>query len=240
MKTRNKIILAIIAIIIIALGAFTAIKFNELSSEEDLLKGDQNLLVLGIDESETRPGLGAVDMAFIVHLSDGVVTNYTPIYPGGMRHESVSEPEEFQALGAGSMLLLHDSFYWEDSEKDSILAKEIVEQNTGENITMTVAITASALDQICIAAEPLYDENGNEITIRGIDFIREDQSSNGNSRGDAVIRFAKILINAAQDENIKNSMMQAAFDQYNQGQIVMYPQGVFEKLLASKGLDAIF
>lgn len=240
MKRRNKIILAIIVILILAIGAYAGFKITQISSEPDLLEGEQNVLILGIDESEQRQGLGAVDMAFIIHLSNGTVTNYTEIYPGGMTHFEVAEPPEYQAMGAGPNLLLHDSFYWADSQKCLRLAKEIVEQNTGENITMTVGITSQALDQICAAAAPIHDENGNVITIRGIDFIREDQSANGVTRGDAVIHFAKILVKEAQDDNKKKAMIEAALDQYSKGQIVMSPEGVFEKLIASKGIEMLF
>ena len=241
MKRRNKIILAIIVILILAIGAYAGFKITQISSEPDLLEGEQNVLILGIDESEQRQGLGAVDMAFMVHLENGTIKNYTPVFPHGMTHPTVQEPAEYQSAGAGQMLLLHDCFYWDDPQKDLQYAKEIVEHsNQSMKVDAVVGVTTAGIDAILEAASPIEVKN-QTVTVKAIDLIRENDQLHGGgmSRGEAVKLIIRGLVKASKDPNKKSKMINAAMDQYSQGNIVVYPKGVFVKLIASKGVDAL-
>ena len=119
-----------------------------LGHESVLTQGNRNILVCAIDESESRPGMGACDMAFIINLENGTLKNYTPFYPGDMTHPTASEPKEAQDQGAGSALLLHDAFWDADNEKGLQYAKEIVEYRTNTKIDSVVAINSQALDGV--------------------------------------------------------------------------------------------
>ena len=154
MNRRKKIIIAIIIIILIGIITIIAGALY-INSNNTLASGESNILVCAIDESEPRPGMGACDMAFIVYLKDGEIQNYTAIYPHGMTHPNASEPAEAQAQGAGSKLLLHDSFWSKDNEKSMNLAKEIVEYQTRIPIDAVVAINSKGLDAILDVASPL-------------------------------------------------------------------------------------
>ena len=236
---RNKLIIAILFVILIGLLAVVA---GQLFFTENLNEGSQNILVLAIDESETRPGLGAVDMAFLVHLENGTIKNYTPVFPHGMTHPTVQEPPEYQAAGAGQMLLLHDCFYWEDSQQDLKYAKEIVEyQSNGTvHVDAVVGVTTAAVDAVIQAANPL-EVNGEVYQVNGIDLIREHDSLYGGEldRGEAVKLLAKALSKAAKNPDKKSKMISAAMDQYSKGNIVVYPAVAFVKLVAIKGMDSI-
>lgn len=237
MDRTRKLIIGVIIIVLIGLIALIAGTLF-LGSDTELTEGNKNILVCAIDESETRAGMGACDMAFIVHLENGTLKNYTAIYPGGMTHPNASEPSEAQSQGAGPNLLLHDAFWEADNAHSMQLAKEIVEYNTNTSIDSVVAINSQALDAVLAAAGTL-DINGTPMQVRGIDFIRED-TSNGVSRGDAVLEIVKAAANAAKDPEVKSSMVNAAIDQYSKGNIVMDEQGAFVKLLASKGIETFF
>lgn len=235
---RNKLIIAILFVILIGLIAIAA---SHIYFQEDLTEGEQNVLVLAIDESEKRPGLGAVDMGFMVHLENGTIKNYTPVYPHGMRHPTVQEPAEYQSAGAGQMLLLHDCFYWDDPQKDLQYAKEIVEHsNQSMKVDAVVGVTTAGIDAILEAASPIEVKN-QTVTVKAIDLIRENDQLHGGgmSRGEAVKLLVKGLVKASKDPNKKSKMINAAMDQYSQGNIVVYPKGVFVKLIASKGVDAL-
>ncbi len=236
---RNKLIIAILFVILIGLLAVVA---GQLFFTENLNEGSQNILVLAIDESEHRPGLGAVDMAFLVHLENGTIKNYTPVFPHGMTHPTVQEPPEYQAAGAGQMLLLHDCFYWEDSQQDLKYAKEIVEyQSNGTvHVDAVVGVTTVAVDAVIQAANPL-EVNGEVYQVNGIDLIREHDSLYGGEldRGEAVKLLAKALSKAAKNPDKKSKMISAAMDQYSKGNIVVYPAAAFVKLAAIKGMDSI-
>lgn len=237
MDRAKKLIIAIIIVVLIGLFAMIAsvVMFNDTHLEE----GSKNILVCAIDESEDRPGMGACDMAFIVHIQDGTLKDYTPVYPGGLTHPTAAEPLEAQEQGAGSALLLHDAFWDADNSKGMQLAKEIVEYRTNASIDSVVAVNTQALDAVLAAAAPL-EVNGRTIDASGIDFIREEDWNNGVSRGDAVMEIVKAAANSAKDPVKKSAMVNAALDQYSKGNIIMDEEGAFVGLLASKGIETFF
>lgn len=238
MDRTKKLIIAIIIVVLIGLFAIIA-SVLFIDNDVDLEEGSKNILVCAIDESENRPGMGACDMAFIVHIENGTLKNYTPVYPGGMTHPNATEPSEAQSQGAGSALLLHDAFWDADNRKGMQLAKEIVEYRTNSKIDSVVAINTQALDAVLSAAAPL-EVNGQVINASGLDFIREEDWGKGVSRGDAVIEIVKAAANSASDPVKKSAMINAALDQYSKGNIIMDQQGAFVGLLASKGIETFF
>ena len=236
-RTRRLIIIILVVILIGLIAVIAGALF--MGHESVLTHGNRNILVCAIDESESRPGMGACDMAFIINLENGTLKNYTPFYPGDMTHPTASEPKEAQDQGAGSALLLHDAFWDADNEKGLQYAKEIVEYRTNTKIDSVVAINSQALDAILSAAGPL-EINGKTTNASGIDIIRED-GSGGVSRGDAVMGIVKAAAKAASSNpNVKSSMVNAALDQYSKGNIVMDKDGDFAGLLASTGFESIF
>ena len=236
-RTRRLIIVILVVILVGLIAIIGGALF--LGHDSELTQGNKNILVCAIDESESRPGMGACDMAFIINLQDGTLKNYTPFYPGDMTHPTAAEPKEAQAQGAGSALLLHDAFWDSDNQKGMQYAKEIVEYRTNTKIDSVVAINSQALDAILSAAGPM-EINGKVTNASGIDIIREDDGS-GVSRGDAVMNIVKGAARAAStNPNVKSAMVQAALDQYAKGNIIMDNDGDFAGLLASKGFQSIF
>jgi len=77
------------------------------------------------------------------------------------------------------------------------------------------------------------------VNASGIDIIREEQATGGESRGDAVLDIVKAVAESATDPNKKSTMINVAMDQYSKGNIVMTPQGSFVGLLATKGIENI-
>lgn len=238
MKRSKKLIIAILLVILIGLIALTvgSLYFTQ---DSELAKGDRTILVCAIDESETREGMGACDMAFLIRLHDGSLVNYTAVYPGGLTHPTASEPKEYQEQGAGSRLLLHDSFWGPDNQQGMQYAKEIVEYHTNTSIDAVVAVNSEALDAVLHAAGPL-EINGTQTNASGIDIIREEDWGNGVSRGDAVLEIVKAAAQKAKDPSTKSAMINAALDQYSKGNIIMDQQGAFVNLLASKGVETFF
>ena len=238
MDRTKRLIITILIVVFIGLVAIIAGSLF-IGHDNELTQGNKNILVCAIDEGEDRPGLGACDMAFIVHLENGTLKNYTAIYPGGMTHPNASEPLEAQKQGAGSALLLHDAFWDEDNDVGMNYAKEIVEYQTNTTIDSVVAINSQALDAILSAAGPL-EINGEITNASGIDIIREENWGNGISRADAVMDIVKAAANAASSNpDIKSAMVNAAIDQYSKGNIVMDKKGAFVGLLASKGFESV-
>lgn len=240
MKRRSKLIIAIIIVLILGLVAIVG-QVYYMGSDAELAQGERTILICAIDESEERDGMGACDMAFLVTLNNGSLVNYTAVYPGGMTHPTEAEPQEAQEQGAGSKLLLHDSFWTNDNNLSMTHAKEIVQYNLNmtEPIDAVIAINTEALDAILKSAGTVT-VNGQQVNVSGVDIIREEQYGNGSSRGDAVMDMVKAIAKSADDPSVKAKMVQAALDQYSKGNIVMEPQDEFVALLASKGLGTLF
>ena len=234
MNRKQKLIIAILGVILIWLLIVIGTFFI---GGPDLAAENKTILVIAADKYE-QPG-GGCDMAFIVHLENGNLKNYSAFYPGGMTHPTASEPEEYQKQGAGSALLMHDAFYSADNAEGMRLAKEIVEYRTNESIDNVVAINSKALDAILSAAGEI-EVNGTKTTASGIDIIREEDWGNGVSRADAVLSIVKAAAQKAKDPSVKSAMVNAAVDQYSKGNIIMDEQGAFVGLLASKGIENFF
>ena len=138
-------------------------------------------------------------MAFMIHLENGSIANYTPVYPGGMTHPSKPEPAE---TGVGGNLLLHDSL-WYGIKEGMQYASEIVEYRTGMHADAVVLVYTDGIDAIIDSIRPLK-VNGEVKNLTAEDIIRENDAYQGYpgnenvqgtmSRGDAVMVLTKHLL----------------------------------------------
>lgn len=207
----TKKILGIILLLIILFSGFIFFSF---------VIGEHKILLLGIDPSEKRPGLGAVDMAFIITTENGKIVNKTSIYPGGMYHPNATVPEYLQSIGE-SKLLLHDTFWENDTAADAQLAKETVEYHTNQKIDMTILITPEGLDALINAAGPLTI-NGEEMqNVSSIEWMRNDQN-NGDTRGTAVQDVMDAMLQASKNPLKILPLSVAALQQYFAGNIYIF------------------
>ena len=237
MKRYKKLIIAILLVILIGLLSIIA---GALFSGPDLTQESKDILVLASDKYE-QPN-GSVDMAFMVHLENGSLKNYTPVYPGGMTHPTQPAPG-----GIGGNMYLHDCL-WDGVENGVKYAQEIVEYNTGLHSDAVVIIYDEGLDNIIDTIRPL-EVNGEVTNLSASDIVSSKDAYNGYagsenvqgtmSRGDAVMVLTKALATAAQNPDKKATMIQAALDEYSKGNIIMIPEGSFTKLLATKGFEQL-
>ena len=237
MRRRKKLIIAILLVMLIGLLTIIA---GALIGGPDLNNESKNILVLASDKGE-QPN-GAVDMAFMVHLENGSISNYTPIYPGGKAHPTQPAPG-----GLSGKMLMHDCL-WNGARQGMEYAKEIVESTTGMKSDAVVIVYTDGIDAVINSVAPL-EVDGQPTNLSAEDIIRENDAYNGYSgndnvqgnmsRGDAVIVLVKALAQAAQDPTKKNTMIQTALDQYSKGNILMTPEGSFTRLLATKGFESL-
>ena len=238
MSTTKKLIIAILLVILVGLLASI---YGALNSGPDLTQEDSDILLLTADKYEQSNG--GLDMAFMIHLENGSYKNYTPIYPGGMTHPT--QPAS-SALGGGKMYM-HDCLY-DGVDQGMQYAKEIVEANTNMTPTAVVLVYDEGVDNIIDSVRPLKVD-GVETNLSATDIIRENDAYNGYagssavsgtmSRSDAVMVLVKALAQAASNPDKKAKMVQAALDEYSNGNIVMQPEGSFTKLLATKGIESL-
>ena len=237
MKRSKKLIIASLLVILIGIWAMIA---GALFLGPDLTSESKDILVLASDKYE-QPN-GGVDMAFMVRLENGSLANYTPIYPGGMSHPSMSAPG-----GIGGRMMMHDCL-WDGTANGMRYAQEIVEANTGMHSDAVVLVYDEGLDNIIDTVRPIYI-NGEVSNLSAADMVRQNDAYNGYagnenvqgnmSRGDAVMELAKALSNLTQDQDKKSTMIDAALKEYSNGNIIMQPEGSFVKLLATKGIDKL-
>lgn len=238
MTRTKKLIIAILIVILIGL---LAVIYGALFTGPDLASETKDILVLASDKHEQKNG--AVDMAFMVHLENGSIENYTAVYPGGKTHPT--QPAS-SALGGGKMYL-HDCLY-DDVKQGMQYAKEIVAATTGMEADAVVIVYTDGIDAVIDSVRPL-EVDGVVTNLSAEDIIRENDAYNGYagnehvtgtmSRGDAVMVLVKALSQAATDPAKKATMVKTALDQYSQGNIIMEPEGSFTKLLATKGFESL-
>ncbi len=235
MMKKNKLI---IAIMIVAAIGILAVTWGTFLGGPNLASGEKSILVLAVDESEKRPGMGGVDMAFVVDMKNGSISKYTPVYPGGKTHPTQPEPA---AAGGGSKLLLHDSLWESDTKQGMQYAREIVEATTNLTPDAVVAINTEALDAIISSAGQIKVD-GVATNVSAVDLIRENDQLHGGSmsRGESVMTLASAISTAANEGTSRSAMIQAALNQYSKGNIVMVPEGSFVGLMASKGIGSLF
>ena len=206
----------------------------------DLTMESKNILELASDKTE-QPN-GSVDMAFMVHLENGSLKNYTPVYPGGMTHPTQAAPG-----GLSGKMFLHDCL-WDGTDQGMEYAREIVAANTGMESDAVVIVYDEGLDNVIDSIRPL-EVDGKVTNLSATDIVRSNDAYNGYpgsenvqgnmSRGDAVMELAKALSNAAKDPTKKSTMVQKALEEYSKGNILMKPEGSFTRLLATKGFENI-
>jgi Protein of unknown function (DUF4012) len=208
----KKIILLIIILVLVGIAAGYVIYQNEQPASTNIMKGNHTVLLLTADPSEKRPGIGAVDMAFAIGVSNGSVTNLTPIYPGEMRSATATEPPE---AGTGKMLL-HDSLWYADTAADVKNSQEIVETNTGIKTDAVVIVTPEAVDAILNSIGPIDVPGYTNGTNASINYIRNMTEEKGStlSRAQASELLMKPVLTAMKDPNKSPALFQAALQQY--------------------------
>ena len=237
MSLKKKIALLIL-IIFIAGILFVVYEYQTTTAEENVLQGEHNILILCADPSEKRPGIGAVDMAFMVHTNDGNIENVTPIYPGGMYHPTASPPQYLKDTQGVTKQYLHDSLWSADVENGTKLAQEIVQYNTGLKSDIVVVVTPDAIDALINAIGPIYS-NGKDVTGSSIAFVRNEQYNENMSRGKAVESVMDPMINAIKNKNKFSAFLQAATTQYALGNIVVVPKDAFVKIAIGYGFKSL-
>ncbi len=237
-KTMSKKLIAlIILIILIAAGGLIVSHFYSQGKEK--FEGNYNVLLLCADPSEQRPGVGGVDMAFVVNVKNLTMVNMTPIYPGGMSHPTLSPTADMKSNGI-DRYYLHDSLWTSDVEGGAKIAQETVEYNTGMKTDLVVIVTPEAIDAIIKAIGPIYVEGQGTVSGNSIEFLREEQNANGMSRGSAVQSLMNGIKKAAQNPNNRKTLIDTMTSQYTQGNVYVFPPDAFREFVTYEGINSIF
>ena len=231
MKSKKKTILAIIIILlaIIAVAVFVNYEQGKIT-----FSGQHNVLVLCVDPSEQREGVGAVDMAFNIELNDGKLGEVTPVYPGGMYDPSLTPPQDLVNEGVDHWYL-HDSLWTSSLEDGTARAQQIVKYNTNMTSDVVVVITPDAVDAMVSAVGPVYS-NGRDVGSDSLAFLRSDQDEGGATRGDAIENLADGIINATKNsKGNKVKLIATITGQYTVGNIQVVPNDKFQQLISFAG-----
>jgi len=234
----SKKLIALIILIILIAGAGLIIS-HYYSQGKEKFEGNYNVLLLCVDTSEQRPGVGAVDMAFVMNVNGGKVINMTPVYPGGLAHPTLSPTSDMKSYGIDKYYL-HDSLWTSDVEKGSKIAQETVEYNTGMKTDLVIIVTPESIDAIIQAVGPINVEGQGQVTGNSIDFLREEQNENGVSRGSAVQSLMEGIKTAVQDPGNRKVLMETVSAQYSQGHIYVIPADVFQQFVVYEGINNLF
>lgn len=232
----KRAIAIILTIILVAGLSFVAYEYLTTSPQENIMKGDHKILLLTADPSEPRPGIGAVDMAFVISTHDGKIGDVEPVYPGSLTHPTAPPPQYLKEAQGVNNLYLHDTLWDENVETGAKLAQETVEHNTGYKTDTVIIMTPEAVDAMLKTIGPVYVEGQGYVSGNSISFLRDEQKS-GMSRGNAVETLMNSILNKSKDPNKYKALKQTVVVEYTKGNIVVIPKDLFLKLLISNGLD---
>lgn len=234
----SKKLIAIIILIIILITGFMISSYLYNQGKEKF-EGNYNVLLLCADPSEQRPGVGGVDMVFVVNVKNLTMVNMTPVYPGGLAHPTRSPSSEMKSYGVDKYYL-HDSLWSSNTEAGAKIAQETVEYHTGLKTDLVVIVTPEAIDAIIKAIGPIYVEGQGYVSGNSIEFLREEQNANGMSRGSAVQSLMDGIKKAAKDPNNRKALMDTMSAQYAQGNLYVFPPDAFREFVAYEGINSLF
>ncbi|WP_223791996.1 DUF4012 domain-containing protein [Methanobacterium spitsbergense] len=234
---RKKLIVLIVILALISVSTGYVIYQYEQPASTNVMKGDHNVLVLLADTNEKRPGIGAVDMAYAIHVTDGDVKNITPIYPGGMVSSTLPEP----AAAGGDKLKLNDALWNKDTAADAADAQSIVQENTGIKTDAVVILTPPAVDAVVATVGPINIPGYGTITNNSIDVIRNltEKKNSTLTRGQATDLIMNPILEAAKNPTKAPSLFQTVTQQYLSGNIVIIPNDLMTQFAISKGLKLV-
>lgn len=236
MLSKKRIIIIILLLLFIAGVSFITYEYFTTTPQENIMKGDHKILLLTADPSEPRPGIGAVDMAFVISAHDGKIMDVEPVYPGYLTHPTASPPQYLKESQGVNKLYLHDSLWDENVETGAKLAQEIVEYNTGLKTDTVVIMTPEAVDAILKTIGPVYVEGQGYVSGNSIDYLRNEQKE-GMSRGNAVESLMKSIMNATKDPSKYKEVLKTCAVEYTKGNIAVVPKDLFLKLMISNGVE---
>ena len=104
---------------------------------------------------------------------------------------------------------------------------------------MVVVVTPTAIDAMLNAVGPVTS-NGQEVSnVSSIDFLREDQSNHGATRGDAIENLAQGIIDAANKNDKKSELIKVGIEQYTQGNIKAVPSDKVAQFISYEGMNSL-
>lgn len=236
MKTIFKILIVVILVLVGSVAAFSIYQYEQPAST-NVMKGDHSILLLLADTDEKRPGIGAVDMAYVFHVTDGNVKNITTLYPGGMRSKTIDEPA---AAGTGKMLL-NDALWYNNTTQDAQYAQSIVQENTGIKTDAVVIVTPAAVDAVVNAVGPINVPGYGDVTNNTMDVIRNltEKQNSTLSRGNATDLIMNPILSAAKNPSKAPALFQVIIQQYLNGNIVVIPKNLMTQFAISKGINSL-
>lgn len=222
---KKKIIIILAVIIVLSIITYA----NYIRNSQNLMTGEKKVLLLCADPSEPRPGIGAVDMAFIITLKEGNITDIKPVYPSKMAHPTATPPPSLKAMGVNKWYL-HDALWENNTENGAKIAQEIIEYNTGEKTDIVVIVTPEAVDAILKRIGPVYVEGEGYVSGNSIMFLREEEKE-GYSRGKAVKSLMEAIFNATKDRDKYISLVDEGIKQTARGNIIVIPKSALIELI---------
>jgi len=232
---ENKNLLKKVIVIILVLLAIGSIF---IAYEYTKAEGNHHILLLIVDPNEHGPGIGAVDMAFVIPMVNYSVTNMTPVYPGMMYLPNATGLAEVQPQGGGQRSLLNDTLWGNKTEAGAKLAQETVENNTGIITDAVVVMTPAAISAMTDAVGPINVEGLGYVNSSYVNYLLNEQNLN-QTRDYNLYAVMRALMEIYHNPTQRPALLQAAANQYLQGNIMVIPKEVFLQLAIASGTNKL-
>lgn len=222
----------VIILVLLAIGAiFIAYEYKK-------AEGDQQILLLIVDNNESKSVISAVDMAFVIPMVNYDATIMTPVYPSGMTYPNGTAPAEVQQQDSGKRLLLHDTLWSNDTEAGTKLAQETVEYNTGIKTDAVVIMTPAAIDAMIDALGPIYVEGMGYVNSSSVNYLLNEQNQ-GKTRNNNLYSMMRTLMQTYHNPLKRPALLLAVANQYIMGNIIVIPKELFMQLAIASGINKL-
>ncbi|BDZ72091.1 DUF4012 domain-containing protein [Methanobacterium petrolearium] len=223
---KKKTFITIVVLLILVSG-FIFTTYEHLQAKEvNTNTGEMNILILCVDPSESKAGVGGVDAIVILKIKNWHVNSFEPIFPGHIYHPTATPPQDLQEHLMQykidpSHYYLHDCFWEGDTQAGAKLASEALEYSTGIKTNFVITINPDAVDAIIQAVGPVYVTGQGYINGNSIELIRDEMDNQDISRRKSVNSLFHGILKGSHDKSKYPALIYAIITQYIKGNIIV-------------------
>lgn len=218
--------LIIIPIVLILMSGFIFSVFYLQAKEVNITTGEATILILCVDPSEGKAGVGGVDAIIISKIKNWQINSIEPIWPGHIYHPTAKPPQDLKEHLTQYKLdpvhyYLHDCFWQGNTQAGAKLAAETLEYNTKIKANFVIIINPQAVDTIIQTVGPVYVPGQGYVNGNSIELLRDQHRNQGISRSESLNSLFNGIITASKDKSKYLSIVYALVTGYLKGNIVL-------------------
>jgi hypothetical protein len=223
---KKKTFITIVVLLILVSGFIFATYEYLQAKKINTSTGEMNILILCVDPSEFKTGVGGVDALVMLEIKNWHVDSFEPLFPGHIYHPTATPPQDLQEHLMQykidpSHYYLHDCFWEGDTQAGAKLATETLEYDTGIKTNLVITINPDAVDAIIQAVGPVYVTGQGYANGNSIELIRDEMDNQSVSRRESVNSLFHGILKGSENKSNYPALIYAIITQYIKGNILV-------------------